>query len=125
MIAQTKSILLVEDDDDTCFMMSEMLTLFDVTFDIARDGQECIDMIGAKPNSYDLVLLDLHLPRKSGLQALEEIRNTRKHRARPLSVIAVTADENWHDPSKVIRQGFDDVVAKPVRVSDIQSILSV
>ena len=118
-----QKILLVEDDEETRFMMSEMLDVIGATVDLAADGQECLERLEEEPNKYDAVLLDLHMPRKSGLEALEEIRAHRSDPPRSLHVIALTADTAWHDEAKAKSKGFDRVMPKPVNMTSIRNAL--
>jgi len=76
-----QKVLLVEDDHSTQFMMAEMLDAVGVEFEVANDGQECIDKLGSDAARFDAVFLDIHMPRKSGLDALLEIhkRPSKEH----------------------------------------------
>ena len=116
-------VLLVEDDDLTRFMMTEMLDELGVVVDVAVDGQHCIETLRREPNKYDVVLMDIHMPRKTGLEALQEIRKQPEDPPRGLYVVAVTADPKWHDHSTAREAGFDAVLSKPVSVSSIRNML--
>lgn len=68
--------ILVADDDDlvrlsTCAMLNHLGCVAVG----ARDGQEAVEMFASGGNSFALVLLDIHMPRKSGLEASREIRH--------------------------------------------------
>jgi len=85
-----QKVLLVEDDHSTQFMMAEMLDAVGVEFEVANDGQECIDKLGSDAARFDAVFLDIHMPRKSGLDALLEIRSDTKDPPKNIHIIALT-----------------------------------
>jgi len=117
-------VLLVEDDDMSRFMMSECLETLGFSFEVARDGQECIDILMARPDAFQTVLMDIHMPRKTGLEALSEIRNQGSDPPKNIRVVAVSADVDWHDTKKAQCAGFNDVLPKPVRLSRITEVLA-
>jgi len=117
-------ILLVEDDIASRFMMSEMLDDIGADCFEASDGQVCIDVLSEQTTAFDVVLMDLHMPRKSGLEALKEIRSFPRNPPRDVAVIAVTADEGWHDLDRAQAVGFDDVLEKPVSRASVQRALA-
>lgn len=114
--------LLVEDDPTVRFMMSEMLEEIGVPFDEAADGQECLDAISAAPDAYSLILMDIHMPEMSGVEAVQLLRGKPSDPPRNIRTIALTADQNWHDEKKARDVGFDGVIAKPVRMKTIQDL---
>ncbi len=117
-------VLLVEDDDLTQFMMGEMLDAFGVCFEVANDGQECIDMLAEDAGRFDAILLDIHMPKKSGLDAISEIRSHKNNPPRGMRVLALTADPAWHDKERVRKAGFNDVISKPVTMEKIRAALN-
>lgn len=119
-----RKVLLVEDDCSTQFMMTEMLDAVGVEYEIANDGQECIDKLGFDAGRFDAVLLDIHMPRKSGLDALMEIRSDDKDPPRNIHIVALTADTSWHNRSRIEKVGFNDLLVKPVTMENIMSILN-
>ncbi|SFR08571.1 response regulator [Poseidonocella sedimentorum] len=117
-------ILVVEDDPLSRFMMSEMLE--DLGYDaiFAEDGE--LGVQAAKNGScpVDLILMDIHLPKKSGQEAVNEIRALPDHPPRNIPIIAVSADGRWQDAERVKDYGFTSAVAKPVRMADLRALLS-
>jgi CheY-like chemotaxis protein len=117
-----KSILLVEDDPQ-----DEMLTLRSLRkinlaneVDVARDGQQALDYLfgegefaaraGAEPPA--VVLLDIGLPRLSGLQVLERLRADK--RTRLLPVVILTSSDEERDRLKSYASGANSFVRKPI-----------
>ncbi|NSX54622.1 response regulator [Parasulfitobacter algicola] len=114
---KSKKVLLAEDNEMMRFMLSEMLEELEYDFDVCRDGQECLTMLNDAPNDYAIVLMDIHMPFKSGLDAVSEIRNSNLHPPKGIPVIAVTADQHWQHLERCIKIGFNDVMPKPVSMN--------
>lgn len=99
-------ILICEDEENiVSFIKSELLYEgFEV--DIAYDGAAALTMFSSK--SYDLVLLDIMLPFRNGLDVLREIR-----KLSPVPVIILTARKEVFDKVAFLSAGADDYVTKP------------
>ena len=67
-------ILMVEDDNSVAEMMKMFFSKEQWEVDIAKDGVEAVEMFKAHPDSYDIVTLDLNLPKKDGMEVAKEIR---------------------------------------------------
>jgi len=119
-----KKVLLVEDDRSTQFMMTEMLDAVGVDFEIANDGQECVEKLESNASRFDAILLDIHLPRKSGLDALIEIRADENDPPKNIHIVALTADTSWHSRARIEEVGFNDLLIKPVTMENIKAILN-
>jgi CheY-like chemotaxis protein len=82
----------------------------------AQDGEQALTMIQEQPP--DLVLMDLHLPRRDGYGVLQEIRGNPKLASLP--VVAVTANAMPGDQDRVLAAGFTGYIAKPVALSQLR-----
>lgn len=116
---KNKRILLVEDDPSTRFLLSEMVDELGYDCDQAQDGRDCLRQINDDPGRYDLILMDIHMPAVSGLEASHSIRTAETDPPRSIPIIAVTADAQWHSRPKCRAAGFDDVVGKPVTMKNL------
>lgn len=72
-MSETKKILIVEDDQFLREFYQELLTIEGFLIETAQEGEEAALKI--KNGGYDLILLDIMLPKKDGLQILEELKN--------------------------------------------------
>ena len=117
-------VLLVEDDDMSRFMMSELLETLGFSFEVATNGRECIDMLSHRPDAFGAVLMDIHMPKMTGLEALSEIRRQDSDPPKNIRVVAVSADLDWQNVEKAQRAGFNDVLPKPVRMNKITEVLA-
>lgn len=89
----------------------------------ADDGAEALDLIAQNATDIKLVLMDIHMPKVSGLDATGAIRSTSEDPPKNLPVIATTADSNWHDLQRCHEHGFNSVLPKPVCLSKLSETL--
>ncbi|MDP4663246.1 MAG: response regulator [Salibacteraceae bacterium] len=102
-------ILYVEDDPINAYVLQKMLSNF--TIDIAKNGEEGMNL--SAENEYDLVLMDINLgdPEKDGVYYLKELRKTR-YQKKP--IVAVTAYAMSGDRERFMDAGFDEYFSKPI-----------
>ncbi|MDO8725305.1 MAG: response regulator [Candidatus Methanoperedens sp.] len=107
-------LLVVEDDLMNLNLICEILKAEGFTVHYAMDGIEAIDM--AKKMLYDLILMDIELPRMDGIEATRIIKNMLNYKKIP--VIALTAYAMRGDKERFLAAGLDDYIPKPIDVSD-------
>ncbi len=112
MTSPSVSVLVVEDEESFIQALSVGLGRegFDVT--VARDGAEGIELF--ESTSPDIVLLDLWLPKRSGLDVCRHIRERSR-----VPIIMVTAKSSETDTVVGLEVGADDYVTKPFRLSEL------
>ncbi|MBI4871043.1 MAG: response regulator [Candidatus Riflebacteria bacterium] len=103
-------ILVVEDNAASRELMAYLLRSFGHTVLEAVDGQEGVD--AARRDRLDLIVMDLHMPRTDGFQAVRELRRDRC--LEQTHVVAVTALAMVGDRERVMSAGFDGYIAKPI-----------
>ena len=113
---QDWTILVADDRADNRNVMEGMLAGAGFQTLLAEDGDEALDIL-AKESKVDLVLMDVRMPRVSGLEALKQIRAD--SRLQRLKVIAVTASVFPEFREEAIAAGFDDFLGKPFRVEEL------
>jgi len=115
-------ILLVEDNLANQTFMKVLLKKLGITFDIANDGIEAIEMF--KKNSYDLILMDENMPRMNGMEATKHIRlYEREHHLKHTKIVALTANALENDKEKFILSGMDFYLPKPLDIEKLKDIL--
>lgn len=119
----TKKILLVEDDYFTRFMMKEIIDTLGIDVDIAVNGQDGCDQLDKCPEEYGLVLMDIHMPKLSGIDATRLIRQKPNDPPRNVAIIAVTADAQYHDNSVVSKHGMDGFISKPITAGELNGLI--
>jgi len=106
-------ILLVEDDRMIGEAMAKALKEDSYAVDWVRDGQIALDSFNNQ--EYDLVLLDLGLPGKDGLDILRAIRAM----GHPVSILIITARDTIEDRIKGLDGGADDYILKPFEMAEL------
>jgi two-component system response regulator RegX3 len=108
----TTSVLLVEDEDSFIDALTLGLTREGFRVSVARDGAEALDIFDdVQP---DLVLLDVMLPKLSGLDVCRELRSRSR-----VPIIMVTAKGAEIDTVVGLEMGADDYVTKPYRLREL------
>jgi signal transduction histidine kinase/ActR/RegA family two-component response regulator len=104
-------ILLTDDNAINRRVIKLLLAPLGVTITEADNGREALDRLAAE--TFDLVLLDVHMPIMDGCQTIEAIRRSAEP-WRMIPVIALTADAMSGDREKYLALGMDDYLSKPV-----------
>jgi signal transduction histidine kinase/ActR/RegA family two-component response regulator len=107
------SILLVEDAIDNQILFNQFLTISGAKVDIANDGIEGVDM--ATKKYYDLVLMDVQMPRLNGYEATAKLRTLNYQQP----IVALTAHAMKEELSRCLAAGFTDYISKPVKFATL------
>jgi len=101
------NILVIDDDQDICQVLSSFLTKENYNVAIAHSGDEGLKLI--RSNEYELVLCDYKLPDISGVELLQKIRIFNSH----VAVIMITGFSNVKIAVETFREGANDYITKP------------
>jgi CheY-like chemotaxis protein len=112
-------ILLVEDNEMNMKVAKRFLQRWDYKIDTAENGLEALDKF--KANSYDLILMDLHMPEMDGWEASTAIREFENGTSRKTPIIALTADVMINDLDKLYSAGMNDYVTKPFNSNELKA----
>jgi DNA-binding response OmpR family regulator len=112
-MSQKKRLLIVEDDEAIATGLSLNLRLAGHESAIVRDGDEALAEIEAQ--DFDLVLLDINLPRRNGLEVLQTLRAADNL----VPVIVVSARDGEFDKVAALRLGADDYLTKPFALAEL------
>lgn len=107
------TILVVEDEYKITRFIQRGLEMEHYTVDVAYDGEEALSKLGV--NDYDLIILDLMLPKKDGIEVCKEIRE----RKIDTPVVMLTARDTIEDRIKGLDQGADDYIVKPFAFGEL------
>ncbi len=112
-------LLIVEDSKKLNNSLKEGLRQVGFEVDTAFDGQEGLDK--ALINDYDLIVLDLNLPKIDGIEVGRKIRRENKE----VAIIALTARDGLTDKIKGLNIGFDDYMVKPFSFDELVARINV
>jgi len=106
-------ILVVEDEKKVASFIAKGLTEESYAVDVAYDGEEGVFM--ALENDYDLIVLDLMLPKLDGMEILRKIRDSGKD----VPVLILTAKDSVEDIVAGLEGGSDDYLTKPFAFAEL------
>jgi two-component system response regulator MprA len=116
----TKSVLVVEDSDETRAMLTRMLHSERYAPIEARNGVEALEKVG----NYlpDLIIMDLNMPHLDGLTTTERIRQYRAKYA-SIPIVAITAFDTYGMKQAAIEAGCNEYLMKPIDLDELGSLL--
>lgn len=119
-----KRILLVEDNELNREIATAILGETGMLIDHAVDGIEAVNIINEAPeDKYDLILMDIQMPRMDGYTATREIRTLSNNRKANIPIVAMTANAFEEDRRKAFECGMNGHIVKPIDMEAIAAIL--
>lgn len=117
-------ILLAEDNELNWEVAKELLSDLGLMLEWAEDGQICLDKFAASPvGYYDLILMDIRMPRMTGYEAAEAIRSLTRSDAQSVPIIAMSADAFSDDIQRCLDSGMNAHIAKPIDTSVLEKMM--
>ena len=119
-----QKILLVEDNKANQLFMKVILKKMNLSFDIANDGVEAVDM--CKLNKYEAILMDENMPNLDGIGATKQILEYEKqNNLSHTPIIALTANALKGDRERFLEAGMDEYLTKPVNKKRLVEVLTI
>jgi CheY-like chemotaxis protein len=118
-----KHLLLVEDLEINREILIVLLGDLGLTIDCAVNGLEALEKITNAPEKYDIVFMDIQMPKMDGLEATERIRALPTPTRSKLPIIAMTANVFKDDVENYLAIGMDDHLGKPIDIEKVHEIL--
>lgn len=119
-----KKILLVEDNELNREIAVEILSEVGFSMETAEDGTIAVEkMRHADAGNYDLILMDVQMPKMDGYEATREIRKLNDPEIASIPIIAMTANAFAEDRQKAFEAGMDGYIAKPIDISKMMETL--
>ncbi len=110
-------ILIADDEVDVQMLLCLFLERQGYGIIRARDGQEAVS--AAIEHCPDLIMMDIQMPRKTGIEAVRDLRADPRFADTP--ILAITAHARSFLPSDILRAGFDQIVFKPFEFGEIEA----
>mgnify|MGYP003624588592 FL=1 len=110
-------ILVVEDNKINQMITKKILTKMDLKCDIIDNGEDAVEMI--KNNNYNIILMDIHMPGISGIEATKIVRSFDKELT-IFALTAVTIEDKMHEFEEA---GFTDIIPKPFKQEEFEKKL--
>ena len=124
-LLKDRSILLAEDNDLNAEIAAVILERAGLKVERVEDGLQCISRITEMPaGTYDIILMDIQMPKMDGYKATQTIRNLSDQEKACIPIIAMTANAFEEDKRAAIAAGMNGHIAKPIQVDKLLSILA-
>ena len=118
-------VLLVEDNALNMEIAQELLQMAGLQVETAQDGQEAIEQVTDRPPGYyDLIFMDIQMPRKNGYQAASAIRASQRDDLHQIPIVAMSADAFDDDVKRALDAGMNDHVPKPIELDKLLNALA-
>ena len=119
-----KRVLLVEDNNLNREIATAILENAGMEVDAAVDGSEAVDiMVEANEDTYDLIFMDIQMPKMDGYTATREIRTLANSKKANIPIVAMTANAFEEDRKKSLEAGMNGHIVKPINIDEIAKVL--
>jgi CheY-like chemotaxis protein len=117
---RARPIYLVDDDEDDLLLLREAFESITKLIPIVElsDGQQLVDLMGSQPTGPEpaLILLDMNMPRMSGLEVLSRIKEDPASRHIPIIMVSTCSDQELIQAA--YRMGINSYITKPVKYTE-------
>ena len=115
---------MVEDNELNREIATAILEEAGLKVDAVEDGTDAVArMTEAAEDKYDLILMDIQMPKMDGYTATREIRTLRSNKKANIPIVAMTANAFEEDRQKALKAGMNAHIAKPIDVSILMRTL--
>ncbi|MDD4730809.1 MAG: response regulator [Desulfovibrio sp.] len=115
-------VLLAEDDDVNSLTIRKLLQHYGHEVDAVMDGAQALEML--RSNTYDVVLMDIRMPRMDGLETTRHIRSDEEFRNQAeIPIIALTAHAMLGDRETFLAEGMSGYLSKPVELEELLEVM--
>jgi len=113
------TVLLAEDVDINREIVVSLLEPTGITVDCAEDGKQALRMFSESPDRYDMIFMDLQMPKLNGIAATRRIRKLGTEKAKTIPIVAMTANAFQEDIDDCLSNGMNDHLGKPLDFAQV------
>lgn len=118
-----KRVLVAEDERANMDIICKYLEILGIEADKAYDGDEVIEIFNSsEENRYDVILMDINLPEKSGIEAVREIRKSDRE-DNGIPIVIITADTPFRHRPDILSAKINGYIIKPYSLEDVRTVL--
>jgi len=118
-----KHLLLAEDVEINREIVVTLLEPTKIKITCAENGLEAVSIFNEMPNSFDMIFMDLQMPKMGGLEATQRIRALEHKNSKNIPIIAMTANVFREDVEKCLEVGMNGHVGKPLDFDEVIDVL--
>ena len=115
------AVLVVDDSKVNLMVATGLMKKYEMKIDTALSGKEAIEK--AKENDYDIIFMDHMMPEMDGVEAMKHIREL-GDKYKKLPMVALTANVINDSKTKLLDEGFDDFLAKPINLVELDRVIN-
>ena len=124
-ILEGRNILLTEDNDLNAEIAEAILERAGLKTERVEDGIQCVNKITKMPvGTYDMILMDIQMPRMDGYKATQAIRHLPDKDKACIPIVAMTANAFEEDKRDAVAAGMNGHIAKPIQIDKLLSMLA-
>ncbi len=124
-ILEGRNILLAEDNDLNAEIAEAILERAGLKTERVEDGIQCVNKITKMPvGTYDMILMDIQMPRMDGYKATQAIRHLPDKDKACIPIVAMTANAFEEDKRDAVAAGMNGHIAKPIQIDKLLSMLA-
>ena len=124
-ILEGRNILLAEDNDLNAEIAEAILERAGLKTERVEDGIQCVNKITKMPvGTYDMILMDIQMPRMDGYKATQAIRHLTDKDKACIPIVAMTANAFEEDKRDAVAAGMNGHIAKPIQIDKLLSMLA-
>ena len=124
-ILEGRNILLAEDNDLNAEIAEAILERAGLKTERVEDGIQCVNKITKMPvGTYDMILMDIQMPRMDGYKATQAIRHLPDKDKACIPIVAMTANAFEEDKRNAVAAGMNGHIAKPIQIDKLLSMLA-
>ena len=124
-ILEDRNILLAEDNDLNAEIAEAILERAGLKTERVEDGIQCVNKITKMPvGTYDMILMDIQMPRMDGYKATQAIRHLPDKDKACIPIVAMTANAFEEDKRDAVAAGMNGHIAKPIQIDKLLSMLA-
>lgn len=116
-----KTVLVVDDSKINLRVATGLMKKYEMTVDTALSGKESIEKV--KEKDYDVIFMDHMMPEMDGVEAMKHIRALGE-KYEKVPIIALTANVVNDSKTKLISEGFNDFLAKPINLAELDRVIN-
>ena len=118
-----KKVLLVEDNELNREIATALLEEIGISVDSVEDGTDAVERMNeVEDDRYDLIFMDIQMPKMDGYMTTREIRTLKNNRKANIPIVAMTANAFEEDKKMAFKAGMNAHIAKPIYIKTILAI---
>lgn len=124
MISKNANILLADDDKDDCLIFQEALEELEISTNLTTvyDGEQLMQLLtNSSIDSFQILFLDLNMPRKNGIDCLQAIKRNEKLKSLPVIIFSTSYEEKIAD--LLFINGAQQYISKPANFSELKKVI--